>query len=54
MDIQRGIFLCTHCGEKMKSKAKFCKFCKTAAQRKEIDKENALIKAAQKAKGWVV
>ena len=37
------ILLCTHCGERTKSK--YCKDCSSKKQRDEIDAENKRIKA---------
>jgi hypothetical protein len=43
-DVPFTIYLCEHCGAKMRSKVQFCPFCKTAELRKAADDENAEIR----------
>ena len=40
------IYICSNptCGEKMSGNTKYCKFCRTAEQRKAQDEENKKIK----------
>ena len=42
-----GIWECVHCGERMGTARKFCKFCETAEGRRNVDKQNEEAWAAQ-------
>lgn len=44
------IYLCVHCGERMKGKKRYCSYCDTAAKRKVIDDENKNITEENKVK----
>ena len=40
-NIRGYVYVCSHCGEYLKSKRLYCEHCNTKAQRDKMDKENA-------------
>jgi len=40
----KDIYQCKHCGDRYLNKIVYCRYCKTAEQRKKIDEENEKIR----------